>query len=79
MILVWNDSKSFSRHLENMRRFRGGHRANIKCSWEIIKDMPELRDIHVPAETGGTRSRLEAVGPTVAPPWKFTLPAGVIN
>jgi hypothetical protein len=79
MILVWNDSKSFSRHLENMRRFRERHGANAKCGWDIIKDMPAMRDIRVPADTGGTRSRLEAVGPMVVPLWKFTLPAGVIN
>ncbi len=79
MILVWNDNKSFSRHLETMRRFRGEHRANIKCSWEIIKDLPELRDMGVPSDTGGTRSYLEVAGPAVVPLWKFTLPAGVIN
>jgi hypothetical protein len=79
MILVWNDNKSFSRHLENMRCFRARHGVDTKCGWDIIKDLPALRDVHVPPETGGTRSRLEEAGPMVVPLWKFTLPAGVIN
>jgi hypothetical protein len=79
MILAWKDSKSFNRHLENMRRFRGGHRGTKNYGWDTIKDMPELRDIHVSAEAGGRRSSLEAVSPAVVALWKFTLPEGVIN
>ena len=79
MILVWSDTKSFSRHLENMRRFRELHRADMKCDWNLIKDMPALGDTRVPAGAGGTRGYLNAVGPTVVPLWKFTLPAGVKN
>jgi hypothetical protein len=79
MILVWSDAKSFSRHLENMRHFHKLHRADMKCGWSLIKDMPTLRDIRVPAGSGGTRGYLNAVGPMVVPLWKLTLPAGVKN
>jgi len=79
MILVWNDNKSFSRHLENMRRFRERHGADAKYGWDLIRDMPALDDIRVPADTGGTRGHLEAVGPTVVSLWKFTLSEGVKN
>ena len=79
MILVWNDSKSFSRHLENMRCFCAGNGADGKCGWDIIKDMPVLRDVRVPPETGGTRSNLEDAGPGVVPLWKFTLPTEIKN
>ncbi len=79
MILVWKDNKSFSRHLENMRRFRERHGADAKCGWEMIKDMPALRDIRVPADTGGALSRLEATGPMVVHLWQCTLPADVKN
>ena len=79
MILVWNNRKSFGRHLENMHRFRARHGAGAKCGWDFIKDMPALGDICVPADTGGARRRLEAASPTVVPLWKFTLPADVKN
>jgi len=79
MILVWKDNKSFGRHLENMRCFREGHEAEAKCGREMIMDMPALGGNQIPAETGGSRSRLEAAGPAVVPLWKFTLSAGVKN
>ena len=79
MILVWNDNKSFSRHLENMRGFRERHGAETECDRDLIRDMPALGEVRVPADTGGTRGHVDAAGPTVVPLWKFTLPAGVKN
>jgi len=79
MILVWKDNQSFSRHLENMRRFRERHGADTNCGWDIIKDMPALRDVRIPEGTGGNRGPLEAACPMVVGLWEYTLPAGARN
>jgi hypothetical protein len=75
MILFWNNVKSFNRHLENMRRFRQWHRANERCDWHIIKDMPIIHDIHVSLHAGGAR-RFHNVNnrEMLVPLWKITLP-----
>jgi hypothetical protein len=80
MILVWNDEKSFNRHLENMRRFWQQHQANEKCDWNLIKDMPMTRDIHVAVGAGGARRFFDSNNrEMVAPLWKITLPGNVQN
>jgi hypothetical protein len=79
MILVWNDVKSFNRHLENMRHFRQRHLADEERGL-IIRDMPVIRDIHVPFGVGGARCFYD-IGPRVKviPLWEITLPAFLQN
>ena len=79
MILVWKDAKSFNRHLENMRHFRELHRTNAKCAWNIIKDMPVLYNVRIPADAGGARVFSDVTGPMVVPLWKITLPMSLKN
>jgi hypothetical protein len=79
MILVWNDVKSFNRHLENMRQFRQHHLADEKRGW-IIRDMPVIRDVHVPLSAGGAGCFFD-VSPRamVIPLWEITLPKFLQN
>jgi hypothetical protein len=44
MILVWNDIKSFRRHLEAMKTFRKSHGV-VPAQGLPMKDMPLLRDM----------------------------------
>jgi hypothetical protein len=80
MILLWNDVKSFNRHLENMRQFRQWHQVNEKHDWNLIKDMPMTHDIHVSLNTGGARRFLDANSyKMVVPLRKNTLPGNSQN
>jgi hypothetical protein len=80
MILVWNDVKSFNRHLENMREFRQLHQANTKCGWNLIKDMPVPSDVRAPSNAGGVNRLFNSSGRAIVVPiWKITLPEGLQN
>jgi hypothetical protein len=80
MILLWNDVKSFNRHLESMKRFHQRHQANEKKDWNLIKDMPMMRGIHVSLNAGGAQRHFGANSyKTVVPLWKFTLPGNSQN
>jgi hypothetical protein len=74
MILVWNDLASFNRHLENIRWFHRRHRPNGKPGWGLIKDMPLMREMHIPAHRGGARWPFEA-SRRVVPQREIALPA----
>ena len=80
MILVWHDAKSFNRHLEYTRCFQQFHRAFEKRDWNIIKDMPFARDIHIPLSDGGARCSFDlSPGAMVIPLWKIVLPGFMRN
>jgi hypothetical protein len=41
MILVWDNIKSFQRHLEDMKLFRRGHKdSEVRVAPKMFKDMP---------------------------------------
>jgi malate synthase len=80
MILVWNDVKSFNRHLENMRAFRQLHQANAKCEWNLIKDMPMPHDVQPSSNAGGVNRFFNSSGRAIVVPiWEITLPRGLQN
>ncbi len=80
MILVWNDVKSFKRHLENMRRFRQGHQAISECVWNLLKDMPVPDDIQLQDNAGGVNRLFSSSGRTTTfPIWEIGLPIGSQN
>lgn len=77
MILVWNNMKSFQRHLEEMKTFRQTHQTR---QTEQIKNMPILVDVMPPQETGLIKSITDDKGKVIfAPIWKITLARGLNN
>ncbi len=80
MILVWNDAKSFQRHLEDMRKFRQSHRSLPGSELTLLKGMPTPQDINFPRNTGGGRHLLKTGGKTIIVPiWKIVLARGSQN
>jgi hypothetical protein len=79
MTLVWNDARSFQRHLEAMRAFRLSHSLNTPHH-RLVKDMPN--PYHLDLTRGEklitclTDSRGRAV---IVPIWEITAPAGSQN
>ncbi|OGO32499.1 MAG: hypothetical protein A2Z29_06775 [Chloroflexi bacterium RBG_16_56_11] len=59
MILVWDDAKSFRKHLEDMRGFRQTHREKPENGWPL-PGMPELNEI----QPEGPRDRPRLIGRT---------------
>jgi hypothetical protein len=79
MILVWQDARSFQRHLENMDRFRRAH-AGVERAIRSFHDMPAIFDVD-PAGSPGRRGAFATVRgrPTVVPIWEIDLPGGAQN
>lgn len=77
MILVWNNMKSFNRHLEDMKTFRQTHKTR---QTEQIKDMPILTNVKPPQETGLIKNITDNKGKVIfVPMWKMTLARGSNN
>ena len=75
MILVWNDPKSFKRHLEDMRIFRRSHNDNPENIMTSLKDMPTLCEIHPENNRGKINIRASSgVKMIFVPIWKIELP-----
>ena len=80
MILVWNDVKSFQRHLEEMCQFRRAHRWSEAASLRLLKDMPILFDVNPPENAGRIAGFTGAGGKCVVVPiWKVAPPRGSQN
>ena len=80
MILVWNDAKSFNRHLVNMMAFRRLHRAKVDHSWNLLKDMPVAQDIQPVYNAGGGNRFFRANSRAIIVPiWKIKIPANQQN
>jgi hypothetical protein len=79
MILVWNDAKSFRRHLEAMRIFRHSHGTN-PVDRILIQDMPTPYDIGLPRRDRLITSLTDARGKVILVPiWKIAVPTGSQN
>jgi hypothetical protein len=77
MILVWNNTKSFKRHLEEMKTFRQAHN-NQQA--EQVKNMSILPNVKPPRETGLVNSITNSRGKVIfAPIWKIVLSKGSNN
>jgi hypothetical protein len=80
MALIWNDTRSFKQHLEDMRLFRQSHRRNPDSSPNLIKDMPTPRIMPFPGNTGGVSGFISTKGKsTMVPIWEIALPRGSQN
>jgi hypothetical protein len=79
MILVWDNARSFQRHVEAMRIFRRSH-AMRPLEHLFFRDMPSPYDIDL--DRGGklikslTDSRGRAI---IVPIWKISAPPGSQN
>jgi len=80
MILAWNDADSFNRHLEMMQACRQAHRANVKCDWNLLKDMPVLEGIQLKNIAGGVNRQFNTNSrPVMVPLRKITMPGNYQN
>lgn len=81
MILVWDNIKSFQRHLEDMRLFHNLHAHNTPVAdLKILKDMPMPFDIDLPRETGLVKSVYDTRGKLILVPiWRVGLSKGSQN
>lgn len=76
MILVWDDARSFQRHLEDMGRFRHSHEGAAVVTGSF-HDMPTVFDVEPAgcAERAGAPVFTRVRGrPVIVPIWKIDLP-----
>jgi hypothetical protein len=79
MILVWNDAKSFQRHLEAMRIFRQSHITH-QLKNLLLKDMPNTYDINLALGEKLITTLTDSHGKVILVPiWKIAAPAGSQN
>jgi hypothetical protein len=79
MILVWNDTKSFQKHLEAMRTFRQSHGIN-QPDGLLLKDMPTLHEIGLPPKEKRITCLTDSRGKLILVPiWKIAAPPGLQN
>lgn len=79
MALVWNDAKSFKRHLEQMREFRQSHHHNPGDGLAQLKDMPP-GDTHSLSKTGGAGGFITIRGKSaIVPIWEIVPPRNSQN
>lgn len=80
MVLIWNDAKTFQRHLEDMKAFRQSHDSIFNNEITLFNNMPITYDIDVPGNTGGCRHAIKKAGRTIIVPiWKITLARDIQN
>ncbi|MFC1941625.1 hypothetical protein ACFLWU_00195 [Chloroflexota bacterium] len=73
--VVWNDTKSFKRHLEYMRVFRQSHKITFGTGTNRLKNMPALCGIDRHDKSEGTRDFNNTSGrPIVVYLWDIELP-----
>ena len=80
MILVWDDARSFQRHLEDMGRFRRWHEG-AGVTVPSFHDMPAVFDIEPADYPGRDTAPFTSVRgrPVVVPIWKIDLPGCAHN
>ncbi len=80
MILAWSNTRSFQRHLEDMKAFRQSHDEFYNNEIALFNDMPTTYDIDLPGNTGGCRHVIKKAGRTIIVPiWKITLARDIQN
>ena len=79
MALVWNDAKSFRRHIEAMRIFRESH-SPIPSDMQILRDMPVPYFTGIPQESNRITCLTDSKGKVILVPiWKMAVPPGLQN
>ena len=78
MVLVWNDAKSFKRHLEHMRMFRQTHHSD-EGRLAPLKEIPTLCNIHTLSKPG-IRGPISIRGKSaLVPIWEIAPPRNSQN
>ena len=78
--LVWNDTKSFQKHMEWMRRFRQSHFDNPEGGLSHLKELPAPSGIFSPSKTGGVGGLTSMKGKhIIVPIWKIVIPRNSQN
>jgi hypothetical protein len=79
MFLVWNDARSFRRHLEAMRKFHQSH-GKGPVDEPLFRDRALPRDISPPGKNSRMMSLTDARGNVIIVPiWKIPVPPGSQN
>jgi hypothetical protein len=79
MILVWNDAKSFKRHVEAMRIFRHSHSA-YPTDRLLLRDMPTPYEIDLSHGERLITFLTDSRGKLIfVPIWKIAIPPGSQN
>ncbi len=79
MILVWNDAKSFKRHLEAMKTFRHSHYV-YTAGGPFLRDMPAAYEIGLCRGEKPVTFLTDSKGNLIyVPIWKIPVPRGSQN
>jgi len=74
MILVWNDAKSFKRHVDAMRIFRHSHNIDAADRF-ILRDMPTPYEIDFSLGERPVNYFTDSKGKLIfVPIWKIAMP-----
>ncbi len=80
MILVWNDAKSFKRHIEAMKLFRQSHDGDLEEWPGLFRDMPAAFDVGTSLRERPFKGFTAGKGKVVVVPiWKIDMPADARN
>lgn len=79
MILIWNDAKSFKRHIEAMRIFRHSHSA-YAVDGALLRDIPAAYEIALSNGERMVAFLTDSKGNLIfVPIWKMATPPGSQN
>ncbi len=78
--LIWNDAKSFKRHIANMKIFSQSHPGNPQGKYDSVKAKPNASSIRPTGKSAVTSGFITTRGkPALAPIWEIELPKGSQN
>ena len=78
--LVWNDTRSFKRHVADMKRFRQQHQNTPANELNMLKDMPRPGSIQPIKPSGGSKILISPKRKSnLVPIWEMELPEAVQN
>jgi len=80
IILVWNNTRSFQQHVEDMKQFNREHKKNPANEIYMMKNMP-LPGNFQPTNTRGGQKILTSPErkSALVPLWEVELPKGIQN
>jgi hypothetical protein len=80
VILVWNDTPSFQRHVADMKLFRQSHQGNPRGEPKTVRDTPRPANVHLADSWGEAKHFISTrAKPTLVPIWEMELPRGIQN
>lgn len=80
IILVWNNTRSFQKHVADMKKFREEHKNSDANEFFMLKDMPLPGNFQPANPQGGSKIQISAKRKsTLVHLWGVELPRGVQN